>query len=222
MKNFPILILIFSLSFLSLPLYGQEKIESQSETDHLQPLRPQFGVHRKYNLQVQNILFEGISDYQVIQFRIQPSFGGESVLVIEVDTANLKEPTFTLVYHKSKSSIWESHLNKDQEKVKIEKLRKPISKDDAMKIADLYSAALSKVCENNSIGLDGNSYFFSDLTKAGRTWLGGNITGKNKVEQLVLLSQELVSLIGSQDKAFRLNNALTQQIELLTNEFNEK
>lgn len=219
MTNSAFVLLIVCLNFISLNIYSQDDNTSRIDSDHLLPLRPQFGIHKNYNLKIQNILFDGISDFQFTQFLSKPSFGYESVLVIEIDTNNVKNPDFNIIYHQCKSSIWSSLINKDTKEIIVDRFRKPISKEDAMKISNLYSAALSKVCENNKVGIDGNSYDFATMTSAGRAWLGGMPKGENKVEQLVRLSQTLVDLTKSENKTFTLNADLSLKIENLTNEF---
>ncbi|NBW37153.1 MAG: hypothetical protein EBR30_19450 [Cytophagia bacterium] len=211
-----IISLLLLLTFNSTS-YSQSNNKIAIDSDHLLPLRPAFGVFKKHNQKIQSILFNGISDFQFTQFL---TYGAESVLVIELDTSNISNPYFSIVYHTCKSSIWASLIHKDSKEIIVEKFRKPISKIDAIKIADLYSAALSKVCESNRTGIDGNSYQFATMTHAGTAWIAGKPNAENKVDRLVLLNNELIELIKNDQEIFSLNGELSMKIEKLTQEFN--
>ncbi len=219
MKKSAFVFLIVCFNIISPNIYSQDDNTRRVDSDHLLPLQPQFGILKDYNLKIQNILFDGISDIQFIQFLSKPSFGYESVLVIEINSINAKNPDFNMVYHECTSSIGSSLMHKDTTEIIVDKFRKPISKEDAWKISNLYSAALLNVCEDNKFGIDGNSYDFATMTRGGRAWLGGMPKGETKVEQLVLLSQSLVDLTKSKNKTFTLNDDLSLKIENLTNEF---
>lgn len=215
MKN--ILLIIF-LIFISLTIYGQNTNKSRIDNDHLVPLRSPFGPERHYNMLIQNILFDGISDYHIIQFFFMRS-GRESVLVIERDTKNKKKPKYTIVFHHCKASIRNSRDIMDPKKITVGKYRKPISKDDVLKIEGLYFAALSKVSAGLGIFMGGHSYQFATGMQAGRACLRGKLTGKNKIERLVMLSEKLVVLTKSKLRKCKLSDALVLEIEKLTNDF---
>lgn len=220
MKGFLIAISIFFLFiFTSHTTSGQDKNTAVTDTDHLLPLRPQFGIFKKYNQKVEDILFSGISDFQFTRFLSEPSFGAESVLVIEMDTANLNNPTFSIVYHAAKSSIWYSLNDKVSKEIIVEKFRKSISMEDAKKIADLYSAALDKVRENKRFGLDGISYEFATTSQAGRAWVSGAPKSENKIDRLIQLNREFIELIKKGGKKFQISDELSERIDTLTMEF---
>ena len=210
------LLLLFLFTLVGHHTYGQEGNTNPNDTDHLLPLRPQFGIFKKYNQKIEDVLFSGISDFQFTKFISEPSFGAESVLVIEMDTANLNYPTFSILYHAAKSSIWYSLNDKASKEIIVEKFRKSISMEDAKKIADLYSAALDKVRENNRFGLDGVSYEFATMTQAGRAWLPGSPKNENKIERLIQLNKEFIELIKKGGKRFQLSDELLDRIDTLT------
>lgn len=213
------LLLLFLFTLVGHHTYGQEGNTNPNDTDHLLPLQPQFGIFKKYNQKIEDVLFSGISDFQFTKFISEPSFGTESVLVIEMDTANLNNPTFTILYHAAKSSIWYSLNDKASKEIMVKKFRKSISMEDAKKIADLYSAALDKVRENNRFGLDGVSYEFATMTQAGRAWLAGPNKSESKVERLIQLNHEFIELIKKGGKKFQLSDELLERIDTLTMEF---
>jgi hypothetical protein len=213
------LLLFFLFTLVGHHTYGQEGNTNPSDTDHLLPLRPQFGISRKYHQKIQDVLFTGISDFQFTRFISRPSFGAESVLAIEMDTSNLNNPTFSIVYHAAKSSIWYSLNDKASKEIIVEKFRKSISMEDAKKIADLYSAALDKVRENKRFGLDGASYEFATMTQAGRAWLAGPCKPESKVERLIQLNHEFIELIKKGGRKFQLSYELLERIDTLTMEF---
>lgn len=186
-----------------------------SNEDCLQPIGSHFGILKAYNEKIRSILFNGLSDFQLAQYRTS----GERVWAIEIDTAGLKNEKFTIVYHRSESSIWHSILDKNKREIIVEKFRKDISPEDAWRLAKLYSSALSSVREDNRIGIDGSSYYFSDMTKTGRAWLGGKPIGSNKIERLIILSNNIAELMLSIDKNLKISNELTSEIEILTKEF---
>ena len=214
MKN---IILTIFLIIISLTTFGQNTNESQIDDDYLVPLGSPFGWERDYNKNIQNILFDGISDKQIIQFL--STSGRKSVLVIEWGMKNQKKSEYTIIFRQCKSWNLYSEGIMDPKKVTVDEYRKPISKDDAMKIEALYSAALSKVRAGVRNGLDGHSYQFATMTQAGKAWFGGKLTGKNKIERLTMLSRKLVTLTKSTLRKCKLSDALVLEIENLTNDF---
>ncbi len=213
------LLLLFLFTLVGHHTYGQEGNTNPNDTDHLLPLQAQFGIFKKYNQKVEDILFSGISDFQFTKFISKPSFGAESVLVIEMDTANLDNPTFNIVYHVAKSSIWYSLNDKTSKEIMVEKFRKSISMADAKKIANLYSAALDKVRENKRFGIDGVSYEFATMSQAGRAWLSGAPKNENKINRLIQLNKEFIELIKKGGKRFQPSDEILERIDTLTMEF---
>lgn len=187
-------------------------------SDHLSPIGQGFGVLKLYNRKIQEVLCDEISDFQIIQFLSQPSFGKESVLAIEIEK-NGEENKFNIVYHKSSLSIWSSVINNRDDKIVVEKYRKTIFEEDALKISQLYNSALSKVCQNNESGLDGNTYIFSNMAYSGKVWVDTILNPENKLHHLILLSRKFEELTKVPGDIFRLDDVLVEEIEELKSTF---
>lgn len=202
---------IFIILFLSLILPSLAQ-----ELDNLRPIGYSFGKNR-YHDEIRRILFDGISEFQVIQYLISPSFGGERVLVIEIDTATLN--TFTIAYHESESNIFQSLGSKRSSEINVKKVRKPIQSDDVYSVMKLFNSALSTVCENNRVGIDGVSYYFSNMARSGKTWKDGTNIGKDRISKLIEVCNQLISTTKSNNQIVVMDKELKIEIENLTEEF---
>jgi hypothetical protein len=207
MNQFKFLIAVVWFMVLNLTSKGQE--------DHLVPAN---GIFSEYDFQfeyysdVRKILFNGLSDKPETRFVIIPSFNTEQVLDIEI-----KDDTYYLVYRKCRESIWNS---KNKKNIKVDEIRKEISRESANLMTKLYKVAILKAkFEDSKVShVDGENYYFSvrDLgIMAAMTWSPNEGT---KMSQLVNISYALIKQLQTNDDKIEFSSAFTKKIEALIKE----
>jgi len=208
MKKLHLILVFFLLSI--------EIVNAQSG-DHLEPVGSIFGINYNYHSRVRQVLFEDMSDFQIMQFIIFPSFGSESILAIELDTVDLKNPKFTLVYHKCMKSVWYTwSRGENVEDIEVTKYRKEISGESVDLIRNLFNSALNQTKYKGSLGLDGVTYYFIAMTTAGKTWSPNEGT---KMKKLVEIGYALIDLAKDDSEIAELDRELVYKIENLIKEF---
>lgn len=195
--------------------------------DHLSPSRGFFGVNRRYNIRLSEVLFNNISDFTILHFRKSPSWGGESVLAIEMDTAHYRKkmrnrefkgnPDYTIVYQRALGSIYHS-LREDSLKIEIEKFRSHIDEESVNLLRKLWREALKRISKPDKIGIDGTGYNFGGFlgVEEGRTHSPREGT---KMAELVSISNELISLTKANKRRIRFDSELTERINKLIERF---
>ena len=157
--------------------------------NHLLPVQGYFDTypHRlEYFPVIKKVLFENLSETPSVQFIVTPSFSPEFVVQI-----NQQGDKFILNYNIAKESIWYS---KKRNYVKIEKFKKEIQNDVALKLIELYKLCIyqTKYEEEEIFGLDGTNYYFTIFDnglKSGTIW---SPEEESKMGKLVEISDILV------------------------------
>jgi len=212
------LILLFLLVFF----IQSNPIKAQSG-EHLQPVGSVFGIEFNYFYQIRKILLNGISDYQVIQFMVLPSYGYESVLAIELDTTNIKKIKYYLVYHKCQESIWNNiMLHNKNEEIKVEKYRIEIEEESVDKIKKLFNVALSQTKFEENLCMDCVQYIFSTTfgLRTGRIRFPGINYKETKISNLVEIGNDLIQLAITEKTIIEFDKNFIDKIEALIEDFN--
>lgn len=166
--------------------------------EHLEPVDGIFALYDhqfEYYPKVREILLKDLYDSPEARFLVLPSFDGE----MSVDLKN-ELNKYSLEYRKATPSIWYSLSDKKVE-VKIQSVSKPISKDDAELIINLFKKSMKNVAypENEIYGLDGTSYYFSSETKSGKIW---SPKSNSKMAMLVEIGEDLIAFCFSKELNF--------------------
>jgi hypothetical protein len=216
------MIRLFRLFFIGILLLQSFLIKAQT-SDHLEPVGSIFGIEFNYHNQVRKILLNGISDYQVIQLVVLPSNGKENVLAIELDTIEIKNKKYFLVYHECKESIWNSIiLQKQFKEIEVEKYRIEIEEKSVEIIKNLFNTALSQTKYEERLCLDCVQYIFSTTfgLKSGRTRILGINNNETKMSKLVEIGNELIQLAKTSNEKVEFDSKFFEKIETLIKEFN--
>jgi hypothetical protein len=208
------------LIILNIALIGNfSPLYSQDNGDHLEPTQSIYSLYDfefEYYSKVRKIMFNGLSDSPEIRFQVMPSFFPENVVDIEYDR---ETGIYQIIYHRCKKMIWS---NDKWEKVRVEKHRSQIEKESALKIKELFETAILQTKyldpENEMIGLDGTTYYFSVFnhgTKTGSVWSPNKGTN---MYQLVQIASSLHEMAKSNQDIVKLNKDEIEAINKLIEE----
>jgi len=205
--------IIITLIFLSFI----RPLQAQSKGDHLEPVGSIYDIYDfefEYYSKVRKVLFNGLTDAPEIRFQVMPSFTPENVLDIEFDRDNSK---YYIVYHICKKMIW---YNEKWDKVKVEKYKTEIDQESVELIKSLFDIAIAqtKFPEDETMGLDGEDYYFSINKfglKSGTVWSPSDGTNMSK---LVDIGYGLIKLAKSKEELVKIDNDLRKKIENLIGE----
>jgi len=111
--------------------------------------------------------------------------------------------------------IW---YNKNWEKTNVFEYRKTISKESVDKIKELFKKAITqtKYYDSETIGLDGETYYFSysDMgLRSGSVWSPNE---GSKMDRLIKIGFKLIDLAKNDDNPVVMENKLKQDILDLT------
>lgn len=183
--------------------------------DHLEPIRGVFDIYDyqfEYYLKVREILFEGLSDDPETRYLVMPSFTGENVLDISKDNTD----KYSIEYHVAEPSIWHSIQDKKKKvKVKVEKIKKEISTEDAQLITLLFKKAVANVKypDKKIYGFDGVNYYFTAQNQSGQIW---SPQSGSKMAKLVEIGNRIITFAKSNE--VELDKELVAKIKNLINE----
>ncbi|WP_375579378.1 hypothetical protein ABWH96_20660 [Marivirga tractuosa] len=207
------LFLLTAIFFTITPVFGQK-----ASNDCLSPIGASLFGDKEYEKKVEEILISQLSNFQILRYQQSETFWA-----IELDTTDLKKPSFYFITHVSPSkSIWNSLPETDD--IEINKIIKHIRSEDYELISNLFSAALGSVCANcQNFGIDGSTFHFSNIRLTGKIWLVNPPTPNSKKERLVLICQEINKLVIN-TKLFKINiqASLKNRILSLTNDFKKQ
>ena len=184
------------------------------QVDHLEPSDGIFDTYDfqfEYYSKIRTILFNGLSDSPSARFLVRPSFSPENVLDVQFDEDNKK---YFLIYRICDKMIWS---NDKPEKITLKEFKKEIEKESAELIQSLFLKYIkqTRYPAEERLGDDGVTYVFSvnDFgMKAGKTWSPPKGT---KMQQLVDISQELISLATGSDKIVKIDGRFKDKIDKL-------
>ena len=186
-------------------------------TDHLEPVDGIFNCYDfqfEYYSKVRKILFEKLTDSPELRFLVMPSFSPENVLDIEYDRKNDK---YYLVYHICEKMIW---YNNKWDKTNVFEYRKSINKESVDILKALFKKAISQTrySESETMGLDGETYYFSYFEmglRSGSVWSPPDGT---KMDRLIKIGFKLITLMKNNDDPVILDKKLNQDISDLIND----
>ena len=207
------LFLLAAIFFTITRLFGQ-----QTSKDCLSPTGPSLFGGKEYEEKVEEILISELSEFQILRYQQSETFWA-----IELDTTDLKKPSFYFITHVSPSkSIWNSLPEIDN--IEVNKITKQIRSEDYELISNLFSSALGSVCANcQSFGFDGSTFHFSNIRITGKIWLAGPPTPNSKKERLVLICQEINKLvIDTKLTKISIQEKLKNSMLGLTNDFQKQ
>ena len=183
--------------------------------DHLEPVDGIFNCYDfqfEYYSKVRKILFEKLTDSPEIRFLVMPSFSPEKVLDIEYDRTNEK---YFLIYHICEKVIW---YNKNWEKTNVFEYRKTISKESVDKIKALFKKAIlqTKYSESETMGLDGETFYFSYFEMGLRSGSIWSPHEGSKMGRLIKIGYKLIELAKNDDDPIVMSEKFYQDIMNLT------
>jgi len=203
---------------LSLLLFLCFSFRLNAQDDHLKPVEGIFsipGYEFDYYSAVRKILFKGLPDYPDVRFVVIPSFTSELVLDIEFDKE--KEQCY-LYYHRANPSIW---YNIGKKKITVDSTKKHINYSSFILIKTLFNYAISKAKYQQdsltSVGVDGQTYFFSVSSIPDKTATIWSPAEGSKMAKLVKIANHLVDLARSESDEIEFDADYRKEIVELTN-----
>lgn len=192
-------------------IYGQGKWD-----DCLSPTGGTQFVFREYHENINKIVLSHFTGYELLRHQY-----GETFWAIELDTADLKNPSYTISHLKPSQRIWQSTVNlKD---ISVTKVSRQLDGEDYELIRGMFFEALNSVsatCSN--LGIDGGTTIISDFSRSGKIWTVGIPSDDTKKERLVKICLQIGDLIvNKKRKSLKLSKKLKLEILNLTSDFKE-
>lgn len=177
------LLLAFSLICSGFQLRAQDHLEPTTFTLS----EPQYKY--EYYLKVRETLLNDPLYVPVVQLVILPSFGKEFIWQIQYDHESEKYYSVTIT---GNHSIWYNQYEEKPKKIKAIVTSNSIDNKTGNLIKELFENAIktTKHPENERIGFDGTSYYFSTFFSTGTIWSPQKET---KMHVLVDLCRKLVN-----------------------------